>query len=144
MLVKREIVTPELVRNIYGMLRAHYEEIDESGYDFSPSIDQFVHLEEMGLLRFFVARMGERVVGYSMLDGKKHARKGKERGINQMIYLIPEFRGKFLTLMGEATRALKKEGVKIIYSHAKITNDYGRVLAWMGYQEIEKIYLKKI
>lgn len=117
---------------------AHYQDIplqpDEQLYLTSPA------------LRCFTARE-DSLVGYAcfIVCPNKHY-MGSLQAMQDVLFISPSHR-KGLTgyrFIRWCDEQLKAEGVQVVYHHTKAAHDFGALLKRQGYEEVDRIYAKRL
>jgi GNAT superfamily N-acetyltransferase len=123
-------------------------EWEESGHpsdDLNVDWDRYYDLEENGLLKFFTARDGDKLVGYAvMILFEPLTIKGRKSAIYDAVYVAREYRGFGRGLFDFVEDCLRADGVERIVASSSVKNPIGAFLERMGYQEIETKYEKAI
>lgn len=119
---------------------AHYKDIP-----LSPNVEQYLKLEELGLLRVYTARDGDRLVGYLVFFINYHMHYMSSLQANQDVFFVdPEYRGFGSQFLMWCHEQLKKEGVQVVSQHIKAKHNFGPMLERLGYELVDLIYLKRL
>lgn len=128
------------------LTQAHYEEVGLFvGSDkFELSIEPYLKVEQ--LLRVFTMRVDGKLVGYCVFLVVPHSYYPSTIWAKQeCLYVHPKHRGrraaKFLIWCDEK---LRKDGVDVVYRGVNVKNDYSAILERMGYESIERCYMRKL
>jgi hypothetical protein len=145
------------IRFAEGKIEDHFDaaaaltedNVKETGFkqleaDFKPSLKQYVGLQNIGMLRCFLAFHDEKLIGYCvMIIAKHHHYGGKLWATQDVLYLDPDYRGitsiKFIKYIDER---LREEKDIVISRTVSVRKDYSRVLIKLGYGELERVYVK--
>lgn len=139
---KFEPVQPEFM----GLLEMNHRETGVPGEEFDPDFDRYFYLERTSSLAFFTIRTEELMlpVGYNMfyLDEQINHR-GIKCATQANVYIDKAHRGIGLSFLKFCDDSLKESGVRAIWRQATAKLDIGQIYERMGYQFIEKSYLKR-
>lgn len=122
---------------------AHYPDIP-----LDVNVESFVKMDELDWLRTFVARVDGVIVGYAIfiLRPALHYQRCLQ-AICDVIYVDPNSRalGLGMRLLRETDRALKAEGVRVVWHHQKLAHPaLGLCLKRRGYEHIENNWAKRL
>ena len=115
------------------------------GITLSPDWDKYKQAYDNGMLRVYIAKAGDLIVGYSVYFVSKHLHYRESlQATCDMIFIRPTRRGfgkKFIAWIDEQ---LKNDGVCAVYRHASFKNKFGLLLGRMGYKEQEVTFIKRL
>jgi GNAT superfamily N-acetyltransferase len=144
---KREACTVALVQELMPLLELHYSEVAHyKDIPLDPDVRGYVGLENMGILRVYVARSDEGIVlGYAvyMVSPNLHYQMSVQAK-QDLLFIHPEHRGFGLGFIGWCDEQLKAEGVDVVYQHVKLALDFGKMLGRLGYEAVETIYGRRL
>lgn len=146
---QEEPLTEWLLNEIKPLLFEHWEEIavNKDKIKLDPDYDSYLYLAKTGLLKVYTVRDNGKLVGYysTLVTPHLHYRNNTY-AINDLIFLIPEFRGKLvgLKLIKFAEQELKKLGVSVIMLHTKTEHSFSTIAERLGYSCVEETYSKYI
>lgn len=135
---------------------AHYQDIP-----LDVDLDGYAAAEQAGQLRCFTARLSGMLVGYAVfLVGPNLHYRASLQARQDVLFVLPEHRnqGVGLELIRWSERALKAEGVQVLYQHIKAggpvrmqvaaalkdTRHLGALLQSLDYELIDLIYGKRL
>lgn len=148
MLFQREIATAEFCAEIAPLVEKHYKEIAHyQDIPLDPDYEQYVRLEEAGVLRVYTARAEHKLAGYCIFFVKNNLHyRGSIQAMQDIIYIDPAFRGAQFgaALINYCDFELKKEGVQVSYHHVKFAKNFGPLLEKLGYQAVDAIYGRRL
>lgn len=132
---------------IMPLLLLHYAEIGQHDLDVMPDWDGYLKAESEDKLFILTARVDGALVGYNVMLLLHHPHYRDARvAQNDVIYVVPEYRrGRVgLGLIKYFEAAMRGCGFDKIYYHAKLANDFGRLLERMDYLPVETVYAKSL
>lgn len=145
--VKREIACRDLFVEISPLLETHFQEIARyKDIELDPDFVGYDLMEARGSLRVFTARLEDgRLIGYAIyfVSPNLHYRKSLQ-AVQDVLFIHPAHRGCGARLIRDADRELAKEGVQLVYHHVKCAHDFGPLLERMGYEQVEKIFARRL
>ena len=146
--ISLEKLTPELVIELTPLFNDHHDEImGNKGMEFLPDWELYFSLEQLNVFKIFIMRERDIVIGYvSYTVSNQLHYKGSSQASQDALFLSPSHRGKMLgiKLLKHSENALIKLGVKTIFQHANIDNDFTVILKRLKYVEVETVYMKRI
>lgn len=140
---------PTVKSDIQYLLKEHWEEIalNKIKIRLNPDWDAYESLEQQGKLKIFTARDGETLVGYFVvLMGVNLHYKDHIFAANDVIYLSAKHR-KGLTgvkLIKFAETCLKQDGVSVLSINTKVHRPFDKIMDYLGFNLIERVYSKYI
>jgi hypothetical protein len=145
---QRESYTPTLIEEIAPLLYAHWKEIATyRDIELKPQWDTYMAHEQQGYLRIYTVRHLGRLVGYSVYVVAKNLHYADSlQANNDIVYLAPELRGKFLGMrfLKWCDASLKADGVQSVILHIKKAHDWGSMAERLGYFAEETIYRRRL
>ena len=136
---------------INKMVFVHAAETDlyQDKFTLNPDFDQYMSLEDSGMLRIFTAREDDELVGYLVFLVTYHPHyKDQLYANNDLTYVHPDYRSKDASLVRSlfdiAERSLKEEGVSVITVSMKAHMPFDKTAERMGYDRAEIVYSKYI
>lgn len=115
--------------------------------DFHPDKATYLQFEVLGIARLFTVRDDGKLVGYGLfMVSKGHPHyPGVTFARQDVLYIAPDHRGlNSLKFMDWTDICLASEGVKRILRHVTRKVDYSRALEHLGYEEIERTFMREI
>jgi GNAT superfamily N-acetyltransferase len=148
--ISSEVVTKELIDEMLPMLEEHRKEL--TAYkDIKLNVDyeRYIGAYNIGMFRVFVARdENNSIVGYVAYFINNNAHYSDYvYAIQDVLYVDKSRRGGVIgaKLLKYADNALKNEhNVSVVTQHTKVFHDIGPFLEKMGYEFVEKIYMKRL
>lgn len=144
----REQLSPTLISEMMPLLKAHRDELCVyDDFELDPQWDSYYQLQGAGGLRVFTARFESELIGYAAYAVHQNLHYSARRhAVQDVLFLRADFRGKmagymFIKFIDEM---LQQEGVHVVSQHVKVHMDWGRLLERVGYQQVEKIYEKRL
>lgn len=116
------------------------------GTELDPDWDQYRQMEKCGLLKIFTARDDGRLIGYDIFIVGPHRHAiGSRIAINDMTYVIPEYRGfTAVMLIKKSDKALREMGCSGIARHAQCNTQVHELLGRIGYEPGEMMMYRKV
>ena len=133
------IVASERIQDIKSelmeLLLAHKEEVSLFGADIplDPDWDTYQILEDRGVLSLFTARIDSRIIGYYAAFITRHLHYNIKIATNDVLYMVPNYRGKALKFFRIVETCLKTEGVQYITFNMKPHVDFSKFAEYMGF-----------
>ena len=132
-----------------GLIREHFAEVYPSRnvFDLDMDWDTYGTLQDLGRLRIFTARDGDKLIGYLwvVISPSLHA-KGEQIPCEDGWFVSKGYRGrgvsKYLLSFGE--KCLKEDGFKVLHMVASEDNNLDTVMDKCGYKKIETKFEKVI
>lgn len=127
----------------------HWEEVgqNKAKMKLNPDLEKLDYLNSMGKLHCVIVRDDGILIGYhaSVIDNLIHYKHVLAAKCD-LHWLHPDYRHGFtgIRLFKEVERSLKARGVQVMYDFTKTYLDKGKVLEFLGYKLIEKVYSKWI
>ena len=146
--VQRETVN-QCVRDICPLLEKHWEEVAlyRDRIDLDPDFTRYRMLEDAGGLVILTARMGGKLIGYSVFVVSDHMHyQSCKVASNDVLFVSFEYRHTTTTglrLIRESEKTLKSLGVNRVLWHIKPKNDWSLILRHRGYDQ-EEIIMGKL
>lgn len=144
---RREIANSKLFEEMAPLLQKHWEEIAHfKDIELDPDWEQYEKLEQVGVLRVFVARDHSGImVGYAVFFVRHNPHYKKSlQALQDILFIDPTRRGfgaKFILWCDEQ---LKSEGVQAVYHHIKAAHNFGHMLERLGYSLVDLIYTRRV
>lgn len=133
---------------IEPLLYKHWEEIAHfKDIPLAPNREVYDRLEAAGVLRCFTARLAGALVGYLVATVVPSLHySGSVQSHQDVLFVLPEHRKSRagIGLLRFAERQLNAEGVQVLHQHMKVAHDFGPLLERLGYEWVEKIYVKRL
>lgn len=148
--VELAIETVEQVKSdILPLLKEHWEEAEANKelIKMNPCWDTYLKLQDEGMLGIFTARKDGDLVGYFVVIANKNPHcKDHIFGVNDVIYLKPEYRGTYLgsDMIMYAEKYMAKYGASVFVINTKTHIPFDSVLKRLGFTHIENVYSKAI
>jgi len=134
-------------QDVCRLATQHYVECEaaENKFPFSLDMDTFEVLAEQGLLHCFTARADGKIIGYIVnAISDRHLHFEAKTANHLGWYVAPEFRKKLVgvKLLALTEEELRKIGVQIMYGSHTIHADASQVFKRLGWQDVERHYVK--
>lgn len=135
--------------DILPLLDEHWDEVavNKDTIAMNPCWDTYAALESVNKLGIFTARLDGELIGYFVIVASENPHyKGHIFGVNDVIYLKPEYRGTYLgsNLITFAENTAKEVGVSVLVINTKTHVPFDGVLNRLGFTHIENVYSKKL
>jgi len=135
--------------DILPLLDKHWEEvaINKDTIAMNPCWDTYAILESAGKLGIFTARLDGELIGYFVIIASESPHyKGHIFGVNDVIYLKPEYRGTYLgsNLITFVENAIEEVGVSVLVINTKVHVPFDKTLSRLGFSHIENVYSKRL
>lgn len=155
---QRERLTADLFGEAMRLFSAHHEECriaDLMGRPFEPDVEQYVRLEDAGVLWFFTARHevsthaasgpGD-LIGYSAMLVMTHLQfRGVLTAMQDALFIHREHRGTTgYRLMRYVDDYLAEGGIKAIVRQTMDRSNVGKLYERLGYQLTEHVYMRRL
>lgn len=140
----------EWIEEAYALFTEHYKEIAAyQDIPLDPDYEKYLILGEAGKLLILTAKYNGDLVGYIVyvVDYAPHY-KGSLQAVQDILFVKKGLRksllGCGLMLLRQSEKILKRMGVQVVYQHVKTKHDFSPFLEKLGYENVEKIYQKRI
>lgn len=137
-----------LIEEMWPLLEVHYKTIAHfKDIPLIPDFDAYRTAEKNGGLRIFTARKDGLIYGYSVFFVRRNVHYSTSlQAVQDVLFMDEHFRRglsgyRFIRWCDDQ---LRQEGIQVVYHHVKIDHDFSPVLQRMGYQEIERIWAKRL
>jgi GNAT superfamily N-acetyltransferase len=139
----------QVKEDILPLLDDHWEEVavNKDTIEMNPCWDTYASMEEAGKLGIFTARLDGNLIGYFVIIASESPHyKGHIFGVNDVIYLKPEYRGTHLgsKLITFVEKAIEDVGVSVLVINTKTHVPFDKTLNRLGFTHIENVYSKKL
>lgn len=138
----------QVLPEILPLLQDNHAEAqrDNYGTELDPDWDQYRTMETCGLLKIFTAREDGKLVGYDIfIVGPHRHAVGSRVAINDMTYVVPEYRGfTAVLLIKKSDISLKAMGCSVIVRHAQCNTQVHALLERIGYAPGELMMIRKV
>lgn len=145
--MQRELLTDALWNEAMPLLVAHWREIAHyPDIILDPDRDQYLALEDLGVIRCFTARLERKLVGYAVFFVRPALHyAGSVQAYQDVLYLDPSVRGgagiRFVRWCDEQ---LEKSAIQVVYHHVKHAHNFGPLLERLGYELVDLIYARRL
>lgn len=107
--------------------------------------DRYADLEDHGIVRFYVARDGDDLIGYAVvLLFSPLTMRERRFAIVDAVYVAKTHRGIGKALFAFVEDCLREDGIERLVASSSATNPIGAFLTRMGYEEAETKYEKAL
>jgi hypothetical protein len=146
---QREILTKDLCAELGPLLEKHYLEIAHyQDIPLDPDFDQYIRMEDIGLVRCFTVRDGNgELKGYAIFFVKKNIHyKSSLQASQDVIFLDQECRktGQGAKFIDYCDHMLKLENAQAVYHHVKEAHNFGPLLEKLGYKLVDLVYARRL
>jgi len=137
-------------KDIKPLLEKHWSEIalNQDKIKLNPDWGAYNTLERDGKLKIFTARDDEgNLVGYFVVIVGRHIHyKDHLFANNDILFLAKEYRKGFtgIKLVKFAEKCLKEDGVSVLTINTKVHQPFDKMLDFLKFNKIERIYSKYI
>lgn len=138
-----------ILEEMKPILLLHWEEVAlyKDKIPLDPDYDEYLHLNEIGMLRVATARDGDKMVGYflSMISPHLHYQQDVY-AVNDILYLDESYRGGDIALgmFKFAEQDLKEQGVSVLIISMKTAKPFDSLCEALGHTCVERTYSKYI
>lgn len=143
----RKEYLPGVIERIKEMLAKNHEETGVYDMPFNPDYDRYLALAKHGDLAFFTVRKSEHhdLVGFALFFLDTEIQQQDVQSARQSLNFIrKEHRGVGYAFMKFCDDMLKKQGVNSVWRQSTAKLDIGKVYERMGYELVEKSYLRRL
>lgn len=137
----------QVIGELEPYARAEWEEVSiwKDKIKWAPRWDAYSKMAEQDLLRLFVVRENDEIIGYAVFMLMVHPIHGDDKfAINDAVYLVPHRRHGILTpaLFQAVEETLRSDGVSVITYHMKVHATFSKLMSALGYTPMETMYAK--
>lgn len=126
-----------------SLFKQNHAETSALNDPLDPDYLRLSEMERAGNLLFYVIRYQGEAVGYAMFYLDEEIRhKGVWSAVQEMMFVEKKHRGIGIAFITYCDAMLKEMGVKYVWRQATTKLDVGRVYEHLGYELIQKTYLK--
>lgn len=144
---QKERVT-DCFEEAFPLLLAHWAEVAHfKDIPLKPDWTLYAEVEAKGALRTYTIRESGKLVGYAVFFVRTNAHYADSvQAVQDIVYLDPDMRApttgiRFLAWCDEQLQA---EGIEAVYHHVKRSRDFGPILRYLGYENIETVWVKRL
>lgn len=145
--VQRERIH-DLWEELFPLLDAHWREIAHfPDIPLDVNIARYEQAEDAGVLRTFAARRDGELVGYAIYSVAFNSHySGSLQAVQDVLFIHPDHRrsGAGLKLLREADQQMAADGVQAVYQHEKLAHPFSPLMERLGYECIERIWVKRL
>lgn len=136
-------------QDIKPLLEKHWSEIalNQDKIKLNPDWGAYNQLEQAGKLKIFTARDDGKLVGYFVVIVDRHIHyKDHLFANNDILFVDKEYRKGFtgIKLVKFAEKCLKEDGVSVLTINTKVHQPFDKMLTFLKFNKIERIYSKYI
>lgn len=145
--IAREPASLEMLNECHGILEQNFleHEVFTQDLPLEVNIAYYVELERRGYLRTYVARREGVFVGYCVLTVTPSSRRRALEANALLVDALLEHRGRVVPmLVRHAERALRAEGVHLVYHSCPIGGRFGQLLEILDYRPAFQVYAKRL
>lgn len=138
----------DVAAQIMPLLESHREEIAHYK-DIKLNVDwqKYFALSEAGVLVSFFAMDGCAIIGYvAYIVSPNPHYCDFIYAVQDVLFIDKKYRGKMLGIrfLRWTESKLLERGVDVVHQHVKKANDFGPLLERLGYEEVDKIFSKRL
>ena len=150
---RRDTIAEVIARmgaDFFAMPAEHWDEavLARDAMPLDIDTEKYLTLEELGILRLYLAMRGEEVIGYiTYILGPHLHYKSTKFAISDTFFIRKEYRSIFsaIGLFRFVEDALRGEGVQVMLTATEAhIPGAGRVLEYMGHKRAEVSYIKTL
>lgn len=139
--------TTALADEAMATFKEHGAEV--SSYNSTPiciDVATYRMAEDIGRLRVYTIRDITALVGYAVYFVGEHPHFGTLQAVQDGMYIKPEFRGHYLSVsfLKWVNKQLQDEGVLHVFQSVPKDNDFGVIMARLGFRAHETVYHKSL
>lgn len=139
----------DLWPEVMPLLREHFDEISANkDIPLNPKVDLYNQMEEAGAFVVFTAREDDgALLGYAayFVSYNMHYQDSFQAVQDVLFLTKPARKGMAgIRLIKYADEQLADLGCELVYHHVKVFHDFGLILERIGYNQVEKIYSKRL
>lgn len=136
-------------KDIRPLLERHWKDIavNKDKIKLNPDWDAYHSLEQDGKLKIFTAREQGELVGYFVVIVHRNLHyKDHLFASNDVIFLHPDHRkGRTgIKLVQFSEKCLKEDGVSVLAINTKVHKPFDKLMQFLGFSLVERIYSKYI
>ena len=135
-----------MMPDLKGLCYNHHDEVEDGKWKLNPDYDSYIEYDRLGFVQCTTVRDGGKLVGYSVEFIIKNLHyKGKVNAMNDMIYLLPEYRhlGLLSKLITFVRESLKNE-VDLHIINLKVNHPCRAMMTELGYENQEITWMMRI
>jgi len=129
------------------LLEKHWKEIAHfKDIPLDPDFDQYLKIEQLGMLRVFTAREDSgTLIGYAVFFVRANPHYKSSIQANQdILFIDPAHRGTGGKFILWCDNQLKAEGIEVVMHHIKAAHNFGKLLERFSYELVDLIYAKRL
>lgn len=132
---------------VMELARLHWEETEQyQRHPLNPDKERYLHYNDTGYHRQYTVRDEGRLVGHAGMYLSRSMHTQVVMATEDTWYLLPEYRKgrnaiRFYRFIEDD---LREHGVQEIHMSAKLSNSSGRIMEYLGYEFVQKGYLKHV
>ena len=135
----------ELLRDVFDemepLFKPHYDEIAHfKDIPMNVNKEEYLAIEDKGLLKLFTVRDNSELVGYNIFFVKNNIRySGSKQAVQDVVFIRKDKRGQGRAFLKWCDEKLKNDGVDAVYHHMKASSDWSKILVERGYELVDQI-----
>lgn len=130
------------------LAEAHWQETEmyRHGQNFCPLFERYDAYDKAGWLFQYTARVDGKLVGYATMYLVPSMHTQQLIATEDTWFLLPEYRKgrNAIRFYNHVQDDLFKRGAREVIMTAKMTNGAGRILEYLGFEQVAKQYSKQI
>ncbi len=145
--IKEEFLTTESIQEIDNLSRLHWEEVSPLPFEYDPDWARYQLLNELGLIKVFVARLNDRIIGYNSYYMTTHLHnKNYAMAMQDTLFVHPAHRNGTvgMKLLLHAEEELKKLNIDLVIQTVTLSMDISAIFDRLGYEDLERTMIKQL
>lgn len=136
----------EVFQKLLAMMEDHYNEVSSfKNHKLNPNWEAYQKLEDEGNLCVITLRDEDNdIVGYSVNFIIRHLHYNIRVGLNDIIYIKPEYRKYAMQLIATTEETMRRFGVDYVIISIKPFKDFSKLLYRKGYSVLETSYRREL
>ena len=136
----------DMIEELKSFLLAHHQEVEDGAWQPDPDYDHYLECSKLGLMICTTIRDCGKLIGYSIdWQLKSLHYKGKTAMINDLIYILPEYRhmGLMKKLFEYLHVKCKSSKISMHSINLKVTNPCKQLMTELGYTNQEIVWMRR-
>lgn len=124
----------------------HWKEVGmhQDALPLNVDIQSYLELDRLGILHTVTVRNDGHIIGYHLSMIRRHLRYDVLGAFTDVYFLSPAYRKRLVgyRMFQFVETSLKAKGVRYLFTGTKLSLDMGRLFERLGWQEVERLYVK--
>lgn len=132
---------------VLPLIKSHFNEISyHNNFGFNLDKEFYIKSNELGSIKFFILKDGDKIVGYSSYFLHIHSHCGIVQATQDALYVSPDYRklGLGSKLIEYADKVLKDMKVSVVFQCVSKKNDFSNSLNKLGYELVDYLYARRL